>query len=267
MPEAEVWSVAIAPNNIQTMTLDQLDDAFQRGLITDNAMVWTDGMDSWMRLREVLGEEEPAPAQPAPVRAAPVQAPVATSAFPPVAAAPAPAPGSAPNSLAPVAMAPSPSAPIGLSLGDDLDLDGFGVAKKKAKWPFVAAAAVALGGLGFTAANLSGGEVDASKAASAALVAPGDQPIGSPVPADEKPLSAGGYKISAAEEAKFKAEEAKEAEQRDRVAAALAAKPAEEPKPAAHKSAGGHHRAQKQSSSSGLHKGGSKFDPLNGSLP
>jgi hypothetical protein len=267
MPEAEVWSVAIAPDNIQTMTLDQLDDAFQRGLITDNAMVWTDGMDNWMRLREVLGDEEPAPAQPAPVQAAPVRAPVAASAFPQVAAAPAPAPGSAPNSLAPVAMAPAMNAPVGLSLGDDLDLDGFGMAKKKAKWPFVAAAAVLVGGLGFTAANLSGGELDASKATSAAL-APGDQPIGSPVPAEEKPLSGGGYKISAAEEAKFKAEEAKEAEQRDRVAAALAAKPAEEPKPAAHKSGGGgHHRAKKQSSSSGLHKGGSKFDPLNGSLP
>jgi hypothetical protein len=82
MPEAEVWSVAIAPDNIQSMTLDQLDEAFQKGLITENAMVWTDGMDSWQRLREVLGEDEPAP-EAAPIAAAPIAAaPAMRSAFP-----------------------------------------------------------------------------------------------------------------------------------------------------------------------------------------
>lgn len=276
MSEAEVWSVAIAPDNIQTMTLDQLDEAFQKGLITENALVWTDGMDNWERLSTVLGDDAgadaPAPVA-APVVAAPVASPVAVSplAVAPVAQVvrPAAAP-SAPNSLAPVAMAPSLAPSMGL---DDLDLDGFAT-KKKTKWPLFAAAAVLLGGLGFTAANLSSGSgVDASKAAAAAMpIDPGNQPIGSPVPAaaaEEAPLSGGGYKISAAEDAKFKAEEEKEAEQRARVAAALAAKPPE-PAPAAkpsRKGGGGHARAQKSSATGGIQKGGSKFDPLNGALP
>jgi hypothetical protein len=127
---------------------------------------------------------------------------------------------------------------------------------------------VVLGGVGFAAASLSGGSVDSSRAASAAMpIDPGDQPLGSPVPKEAAPLEGGGYKISAAEDAKFKAEEAKEEEaQRQRVAAALAAKPAEEPKPA-RKNSGSARRPQKQSGSSAVQKSGSKFDPLNGALP
>jgi hypothetical protein len=127
-----------------------------------------------------------------------------------------------------------------------------------------------IAGAGFTVANASSGaDIDPTKAAAAARPIahdPGQEPIDIPVvKSPDAPLAGGGgYKISAAEEAKFKAEAAKEEEQRARMAEALANKPPEPPKPA--RKSSGARRPQGSSNNSPIKKGGAKFDPLNGSL-
>lgn len=86
----EQWMVAIAPGNVQMMDVEQLDAAYQAGQINDNTMVWTQGMDAWLPLAQVIGggdDSAEAPAQPAPVAVAPVA--VAPIAVAPAAVAPA----------------------------------------------------------------------------------------------------------------------------------------------------------------------------------
>jgi hypothetical protein len=81
--------VAIAPGNVQMMDVEQLDAAYQAGQINDNTMVWTQGMDAWLPLAQVIGGDDSAAEAPA------VEAPAA-----------APAPVAAPMMQAPVAVAP-----------------------------------------------------------------------------------------------------------------------------------------------------------------
>src|SRR5690606_588779 len=52
------WMVAIAPGNVQMMSVDQLDAAYQGGQINDHTMVWTQGMDAWLPLAQVIGGDE-----------------------------------------------------------------------------------------------------------------------------------------------------------------------------------------------------------------
>lgn len=60
----EQWMVAIAPGNVQMMDVEQLDAAYQAGQINDSTMVWTQGMDAWLPLSQVIGgEDEAAPEQ------------------------------------------------------------------------------------------------------------------------------------------------------------------------------------------------------------
>jgi hypothetical protein len=275
MSDSELWSVALAADNIRSMTLDQLDGAFQRGIVTENTLVWTEGMDSWLRLSDVLGEDEaaaPAPSYPPaavahsyPPRAAQSFPPAAAQSFPP-AALPSVPPRSAPASLAPMS-----TSPVELSLGAaDLDWDGF-PKKGKAKWGVLAAAAVALAGVGITVANMSsrGGDLDPTAAAAAAKpLSAADQPL--PVAkgnSPEAPLAGGGYQITAAEDKKFKQEETRDSELRERMSDAVKNQEAEaKAKP---RSVGARRAPSrsKNTSTTGVQKGGAKFDPLNGALP
>lgn len=108
----EQWMVAIAPGNVQMMDVEQLDAAYQAGQINDNTMVWTQGMDAWLPLAQVIGgddsteaQAEPAVAAPAPVAAPIAVAPIAVA---PVAVAPvAVAPVAAPIGAAPIAAPPA----------------------------------------------------------------------------------------------------------------------------------------------------------------
>lgn len=48
-----LWYVAVASDDIKTMTLDQLDEAFRSGVINSDTSVWTEGMEAWAPLRVV----------------------------------------------------------------------------------------------------------------------------------------------------------------------------------------------------------------------
>jgi|HubBroStandDraft_2_1064218.scaffolds.fasta_scaffold07625_5 hypothetical protein len=63
MSQGDLWSVQL-PSGVHEVTLDQLDDAFQRGYIDAGTWVFVPGSLRWMTLGAIL--EEPAPVRPAP---------------------------------------------------------------------------------------------------------------------------------------------------------------------------------------------------------
>src|SRR5579862_5715260 len=90
--DENLWYVKLADGDVERVTLDQLDEAFQKGQIDENSMVLAAGSEQWMKLAELLGLSEGA-APPAAAPPPPAQ---------PVAASPRPVPVAGPShSLAP----------------------------------------------------------------------------------------------------------------------------------------------------------------------
>jgi hypothetical protein len=354
--------VAVAPGNVHTMSVDQLDAAFQAGQISEQTMVWTHGMEAWLPLEEVLGggsdasDELPAPAawpaQPVvaaqpmiaaqPVAHQPMIAAQPVAHQPMIAAQPVahqpmiaaqpmfaaqpvaqqpmfaaqpvaqqpmfaaqpvqqairsqqatitgPAYPSVASSLVPAALPSALStAPVAMNNLESLDLDVPAFGKKKSKLGLFAAAAVVLGGIGFTVANAGGITAAAPAAAAAAAhhASEGDKPLaaGEVKANPNAPLvTKGGYNVTEAEAKAFAKEEAankeaaalKEKELQTKATEALSGKPGAKPDKASAKAAtaamkakfsgGGGKKASK--SGGGAPKGGgSTFDPLNGNLP
>ncbi len=300
----EVWSVALAPDNIATMTLEELDAAFQDSQITEQTLVWTEGMDAWLPLGEVIGGADDEEATADLGAGEPVAETAAADAIEPLPGfAPVPnvassgpesvRPGEvvAPPAFAPMQSAPSavsvapppdaPSAPstapISMPMPDlDSDLDAF-QPRKKSKLGLLAAAAVVLGGVGFTAMNLSGGsDQKASAAAAAPVVAPeGGQPLAVATKNDPNaPLELGGYQVSEKEREAIRKETEAAAAQKAKMAEALGGEattekpPAKTGKATMRKKYGAKRPSAGTKKSTGtISKGGNSFDPLNGSLP
>jgi hypothetical protein len=166
--DEEIWLVQIG-HATRAMTLDELDAAFNDGTIDEDTFVRRDGATKWVRLRDELGESEPAPA--------PVQAPVYY-------ASPTPAPVvyqayQQYNSVRPVV------SEIDM---DELELDS-PFAKKGGKGKFVAmglVAAAVVGGLAFGATKLKGTPaVDVNASVVQAVQAP--QAVTPPPPVETAP--------------------------------------------------------------------------------
>jgi hypothetical protein len=51
----ELWHVEVAPNDVRIVTLEQLDEAFQQGLVNERTRVYQEGMDEPAFLGELLG--------------------------------------------------------------------------------------------------------------------------------------------------------------------------------------------------------------------
>lgn len=211
----------VEAGDVRLFTLDQLDAAFNAGLIHENTYVCLEGESEWLTLAEVAGlgdeEEEAAPvsapqliAQPVPhAPAAPTQAyaaqpyaaqPYAAQPFG-VAASPSivpSAPSVAPYSVAPMVMTPS-IRPVVNDLALDDDMDMMAMRPKRRMGKVVAGLAVlALGGLGF--AVVQGGGIrlpkldgDAAKASAASMSlsslkqAEAPKPVVAPTPEPAKP--------------------------------------------------------------------------------
>jgi hypothetical protein len=140
----------VEAGDVRLFTLDQLDAAFNAGLIHENTYVCREGDSTWLTLADVagLGDEEP---EPAPIS---VVAPIPhRGAF---AASPSIVP-SAPYSVSPMVMPPS-IAPVTRNLAlDDLDDDMFSKPRKRHGGKIVAGlAVVALGALGFMVVSSGG---------------------------------------------------------------------------------------------------------------
>lgn len=61
-----MYHVLFAPNDVRQMTLDQVDDCFRLGLITEETWLWTDGMKGWETLKDAAGLSEPGTSSKAP---------------------------------------------------------------------------------------------------------------------------------------------------------------------------------------------------------
>jgi hypothetical protein len=123
----------VEAGDVRLFTLDQLDAAFNAGLIHENTYVCLEGDSQWLTLAEVagLGDEEPEPAsgpQPVPYRAA--AAPVAAL----------DSPYYVPPSIAPV------TSDLSLALDDD-DIERLSMRPKR-RWGMKIMATLTVGALG-----------------------------------------------------------------------------------------------------------------------
>jgi hypothetical protein len=165
------YHTQVDAGDVRLFTLDQLDAAFNAGLIHENTYVCLEGGEEWLTLGEVagLGDEEPA--------AAPAPAPVPHRGG--FAASPSVVPA-APYSVAPVVM-PNSLRPVVNDLSfDDFDPDMMAMRPKRRAGKIVAGlAVVALGALGFVVVQSGGiklpklglGGVGQASAASLSLAA------------------------------------------------------------------------------------------------
>lgn len=53
--DQDLWHVEVSPDDVRVVTLDQLDEAFQDGLVTESMRVWQEGMPCAVSLGELLG--------------------------------------------------------------------------------------------------------------------------------------------------------------------------------------------------------------------
>jgi hypothetical protein len=53
--DEDLWHVQLASGDVCLMTLEQLDDAFQTGVIHENTYLWQEGATGWVTLRDVAG--------------------------------------------------------------------------------------------------------------------------------------------------------------------------------------------------------------------
>lgn len=162
MSETELWYVKTADGDVDRMSLDQLDEAFNAGAIDEHVMVLPAGEQNWVKLGALLGLDQPPPA-------------------PPQAAA---APRQAPAPMAPAFALPASIRPVSLDLSDDLDDAPF--AKKKSRKGMVVGALVAVAAVAgiAVAATRAASHVDTSTA-TASMVAP--PPVADPTPPPAPP--------------------------------------------------------------------------------
>jgi hypothetical protein len=229
--EGNLWYVKTADGDVQRMTLDQIDEAFNAGRIDVDTMCLPDGAIRWARLGELAGLDAPAPAAaPAPTRAP----------------APAYAQSPVPNSLRPVSM----------DLGDDDGLDA-PFARKSGKGRVVGLLAVTavLGTAGFLAMRTAPPSV--------APQAPAPLPALAPPPSTASPPAASASDPYAPPTPTTSADPASRltAEQKAKLLAADKAR--EEKAKARHKS---RWHPSPRYKSQGFTTGGSKYDPLNAGL-
>ena len=108
----DAWHVAIAPDDVKVVSLEQLDDMFRLSLVDSETKVWQPGMRGWVSLGEVAGlDDEPAPPpkRTHPKPPSPRSAPPPPRSLPPpalrVSAAPVASPSFYAQPLAPVSYA------------------------------------------------------------------------------------------------------------------------------------------------------------------
>ncbi len=265
----ELWFVELPDGRTRCLSLEELDEAYQKGQIDENARVRKDGDSEWSTLAAIAGLDD-TQTESAPISVRPGQPPEAGTyareeAFAEtVRSNPLSALSAGPSSLAPYAigsdaplsLAPTPT-PGSFSTGLDDDLDdpyaGMQKSSKGLVFGLVAAVAVAIGVTGFTLSRAHGGGevvVQAMPAAAAqALPPPAAQAKAEePAPAPAPKLSDDQKKQLSALDKKHEAESAKKARER------------------AEKAATQQVRRTRGKSSEPFVKGGSKYDPLNGAL-
>ncbi len=285
----------VEAGDVRLFTLDQLDAAFNAGLIHENTYVCLEGESDWLTLGDVAGlgqdEEEAAPVSAPQLIAQPVPQ---TPSFVPqsfgVAASPSivpSAPSVAPYSVAPMVMTPS-IRPVVHDLGLDDDMDMMAMRPKRKVGKIVAGLAVlALGGLGFAVVQGGGLRLpkvdlgDSAKASAASMSlsnlkqAEAPKPVAAPAPEASKPEPPK-EEVKTADAAPSETDKAdgkKSADDRfsEEMKAALLNKDKKQATTAKQKKASRASVAAKKPAKGGKNAGGfkssgSSYDPLNGKL-
>ncbi len=273
--ENELWHVQLASGDVCMMTLEQLDDAFQTGVISENTYLWQEGATGWVTLREVAGldaDEAEDVSEHAEPQANPfVQTDYASESVWPAAAAPAPVHNYAAHDpfAPPVQVAgPYSTAPMVSPMRDmDFDIEpvNFGRKKHPGRW-LVAAALVGAAGFGAVKYNL----VPIAHNEAAAVVPPSvaaiPLPVDPPAAAAQMPPSTPAAATPPADTKPALADDVKE--RLAKADKALASKQQAKQQQMQQKHAGG--RSSPRRSASGAKgvftQGGETGDPLNSSL-
>jgi hypothetical protein len=224
----DLWYVKTADGDVERLTLDQLDEAFNAGRIDENVTVLPAGESKWVRLGTLLGLDQPA--TPPRVSFAPV-----------------------PNSMRPVS----------IDLSDDDDTDIARLQKKSRKGIAIAAAAAALSipaaMLGANRMHLGSSAGSTPNVAAAAVQAPPPVTAAPPPPAPALAPPAA-TTATASADSRFTDEQKAKLDAADKTLDAKV-----KAKEKARISGGGHHSAPKYESQ-GFTTGGNKYDPLNSGI-
>lgn len=225
----DLWYVKTADGDVDRMTLDELDEAFNAGRIDENVTVLPAGESKWVRLGTLLGLDQPV--TPSPVSFAPV-----------------------PHSMRPVS----------IDLSDDPDIAQLHKKSRKGVGFAIAAAVLLIpaGILGANRMHLGSSFQSSQNVAAAAVQAPPPPPVTAapPPPAPVPPPPATTATATASTDNRFTDE------QKAKLAAADKALDAKiKAKQKARISGGGHHHSPKYKSQ-GFSSGGNKYDPLNSGI-
>jgi hypothetical protein len=258
-----LWYVKLPDGDVEPLTLDELDEAFQAGHVSANTMVLAAGSSQWARLGELAGLDQPPPRQPPPPRYAPP---------PPMAPPPL-------QRAAYVPIMPSSLRPVSVDLSEFGDDDVSFRPKKSKKWMVgVVLVAGVLGVAAFEAQRAGVVSVDSLMAAisrqtasavAAAPVAP-PAPPPAPVPAaapapspDPAPTTA-----PAASSTDNALANRFSPDVREKLAAADKQREAKAKMHAkAHAASVSVHSSSSHAKAQGFTTGGNKFDPLNATIP
>jgi hypothetical protein len=242
-----LWYVKLPDGDVEPMTLDELDEAFQRGDVNERTMVLAAGSTQWAKLGELAGLDQPAAQRPMSLVDIPaMNMPTVNRGYAPM-----------PPSMRPVSV----------------DLDGFGdddlsfrPAKKSKKWVFgVVVVAGVLGFAAFQGARSGVFSISKLMSSSSQATAAATMPVATPAPApapspDPAPAAA---PAPTASDSRFSPD------QRDKLAAADKLRDLKTKLHAkAHAAAVSvHSSASHSKSGQGFTTGGNKFDPLNATIP
>lgn len=236
----EVWRVQLLTGELRAMTLDALDDAFQSGLITENTPVLPPGATAWTKLGDAAGLGDESPSHDM----VPSVAPLAVS---------IPSAGSTGDATRYAAHAPlTDEALMQLAVDDEAAFKP----KRGRMFAVIGIAVVLVGGLGFGASRLSAG-INASATSSLSAQAGESKAAATPPPAAvDLNAAAPAKQLTDAQKAKLaEADKAREA-----------AAAAREEKRRLNRPPPPLRRSGTRDKSAPFVNGGSRSDPLNGSL-
>jgi hypothetical protein len=273
----DLWHVQLASGDVLLMTLEELDDSFQNGVINENTFLWQEGATNWVTLREVAGLDaddttEDAGALPG----NPFTSSSSDSVWPPAPAAPSFGYSAQVNYAPPIqVMGPNSTAPVVSPMRDmEFDLDSIEFRPKKrsgGRWLFAAAF---IGAAGFGAVKYKVvpmpqlGAMQAFTAAAASPV-PASEPVAAPVRTPDPPAPVVAAPAPTAESAKDTAL-ADDVKQRlakaDKALADKQKLKQQQVQQRQQKSAASHPRRGPSSGEKVFHKGGETGDPLNSAL-
>jgi hypothetical protein len=271
----DLWHVQLASGDVCLMTLDQLDDAFQTGVISENTYLWQEGATGWVTLREVAGlDTDEAEDVSAHVQQDnPFEQPsyASESVWPSAPAAPAYNYAAQDPFAPPVqVMGPMSTAPVVSPLRDmDFDLEpvNFGKKRHTGRWLFAAAL---IGAAGFGAVKYNLVPTSLTSLSNASPVPPSVAAIPLPVETVAAPQTPPPAPVAttppAPEPAKTISDDVKQrlADADKKLAAKQKAK--QQQLQQRHASSGSTRRSSGSGAKGVFSKGGETGDPLNSSL-